>query len=126
MSDGRRMAGGFDGGAVRDGDTVVRRAGAWSPAVQALLAHLAAKGFTKAPRPVSINNGRERLSFLDGVTVGATRPWPEWVHTDAALLDVAHWLRDYHQAVADFVPSAAARWREPHEQWWPGLTICPQ
>src|SRR5439155_3349137 len=36
--------------ALRVGDTVRRRAGPWTPAVQSLLAHLEAVGFTAAPR----------------------------------------------------------------------------
>jgi hypothetical protein len=39
-----RLDGGNAGGAVRVGDTVRRTAGPWTPAVHALLAHLAGKG----------------------------------------------------------------------------------
>jgi hypothetical protein len=47
-----RLEGGYAGGAVRAGDTVRRLAGPWTPAVHALLTHLADKGFTDfAVRP---------------------------------------------------------------------------
>jgi aminoglycoside phosphotransferase (APT) family kinase protein len=38
------------------------------------------------------------------------------------LVDVAHWLRRYHAAVADFVPSPSSYWRERAE-WKPGMII---
>jgi thiamine kinase-like enzyme len=68
------------------------------------------------------SSGREVLTYLVGETVGHRRPWPAWVHTDDALVQVAHWLRDFHAAVADFVPRDDAAWREGHE-WRPGLVI---
>jgi hypothetical protein len=52
-----RLDGGNTGGAVRLGDTVRRVAGPWTPAVHALLEHLAANGFTRAPRPPDSSTG---------------------------------------------------------------------
>ena len=72
-----RLDGGNTGGAVRDGDTVRRAAGPWTPAVHALLTHLAAKNFPGAPRPLGFDNqGREVLTFIEGETVGSRKPWP--------------------------------------------------
>jgi thiamine kinase-like enzyme len=48
---------------------------------------------------------------MPGTSVGDLKPWPAWVHSDSALVDVARWLRDYHAAVASFVPPSNARWR---------------
>jgi hypothetical protein len=107
-----RLPGGNTGGAVRIGDTVRRTAGPWTPAVQALLAHLHDVGFDRCPRPLGIDeHGREVLSYLPGASVGELKPWPSWVHSDSALVDVACWLRDYHAAVGNFVPPASAPWR---------------
>jgi phosphotransferase family enzyme len=118
-----RLDGGNLGGAVRAGDTVRRAAGPWTPAVHALLAHLAAKGFTGAPRPLGFDEqGREVLTFLEGETVGSGKPWPAWTHADDTLDQVARWLRGYHRAVADFVPPPGAVWREGGA-WSPGLII---
>jgi hypothetical protein len=73
--------------------------------VHALLAHLADKGFTGAPRPLGFDEqGREVLTFLEGETIGGRRPRPAWVHAEDTLNQVARWMRAYHQAVADFVP----------------------
>ncbi|MFF5229772.1 hypothetical protein [Dactylosporangium sp. NPDC000521] len=110
---GQRLAGGFDNGAVRVGDTVRRAAGVWTPAVHSLLRHLETAGFDRAPRALGLDDqGREVLSFLPGTVVGARRPWPGWVHSDDALRQVAGWLRDYHAAVATFVPPDGAVWRD--------------
>ncbi|MEU4689363.1 phosphotransferase [Actinoplanes sp. NPDC023714] len=117
------MDGGKDRGAVRVGGTVRRTPGRWTPAVHALLRHLEQSGFDRAPRPLGLDaDGRETLTYLPGETVGSARPWPAWVYSDDALVQVARWLRDYHAAVAGFRPPAGAVWREGGV-WRPGLII---
>jgi hypothetical protein len=123
VPDEPRLPGGNTGGAVRLGDTVRRVPGRWTPSVHVLLRHLEAVGFDGAPRALGFDDqGREVLSFLPGEVVGATRPWPSWVHSDDALRQVAGWLRDYHTAVANFVPPSGAVWREGGT-WRPGLIV---
>jgi len=118
-----RLDGGNAGGAVRVGDTVRRAAGPWTPAVHALLVHLAGKGFGGVPRPLGLDGqGREILTFLDGQTVGSSVPWPDWAHAEDTMAQVARWLRGYHAAVADFVPPASALWRMGG-QWRHGQVI---
>ena len=118
-----RLEGGYVGGAVRVGNTVRRAAGPWTPAVHALLAHLADRGFTAAPRPLGFDDqGREVLTFLPGETIGTRKPRPAWVHADGTLIQVARWMRDYHRAVAGFVPPPGAVWRGGGT-WSPGLII---
>jgi hypothetical protein len=117
------MAGGNAGGAVRIDSTVRRQVGPWTPAVHALLHYLEEVGFTRAPRALGIDEqGREVLSFLAGNTVADQRPWPPWVHSDDALVQVARWLRNYHLAVAGFQPPKDAHWREG-TVWRPGLIV---
>jgi Phosphotransferase enzyme family len=117
------LDGGNTGGAVRVGDTVRRAAGPWTPAVQALLAHLAGKDFAGSPRPLGIDEqGREVLTFVPGETVGSARPWPAWVYAEDTLAQVARWLRGFHRAVADFAPPAGTVWRMGG-QWVPGLVV---
>jgi len=85
-----RLDGGNAGAAVRVGNTVRRATGPWTPAVHALLADLAGKGFAGSPRPLGLDSqGREVLTFLAGETVGSTLPWPQWVHADETLIQVA-------------------------------------
>jgi hypothetical protein len=123
MDEEHRLPGGNTGGAVRIGDTVRRVPGRWTPSVHAVLRHLEAAGFDRAPRALGFDDqGREVLSILFGEVVGDTRPWPSWVHSDEALRQVAGWLRDLHNAVASFTPSSDAIWREGGV-WRPGLII---
>ena len=107
-----RLDGGNAGGAVRVGDTVRRARGPWTPAVHALLSHLAGKGFAGVPQPLGVDGrGREILTFVEGQTVGSVLPWPGWAYAEDTLADVARWLRGYHIAVADFIPPPGAVWR---------------
>ncbi len=92
--------------------------------MHALLRHLESRDFDGAPRALGIDaHGREMLSFLPGSTIGATRPWPGWVHSDDALQQVGAWLRRFHRAVSDFAPPTDARWRIGSHQWRAGDII---
>ncbi|WP_249012017.1 phosphotransferase [Conexibacter sp. DBS9H8] len=92
--------------------------------MHALLNYLEAQQFSGSPRAIGIDGqGREVLTFLPGETVGDAQPWPAWVHSDAALLDVGAWLRRYHDTVAGFVPPADAAWRLASQQWKPGMIV---
>jgi hypothetical protein len=63
------------------------------------------------------------LTYLPGETVGTSRPWPPWVHSDEALVEVGQWLRGYHDAVAGSVPAPGARWRTSLRACQPGEII---
>lgn len=120
----KRLAGGRSLGAVRAGPTVRRQAGDQTPAVAALLRHLEAVGFARAPRFIGLDeDGREVLSYLDGSTVGVERPWPAWTHSTAALVAVGQWLRDYHAAVRSFVPPPDPKWFGGRDDIGPGEVI---
>jgi len=86
------------GGAVRIGDTVRRPTGPWTPAVHALLDHLAGR-VPHVPRVLGFDeHGREVLSYLPGKVID--------VHaeplTAGQILAVVRWTRAFHRAVADF------------------------
>jgi Ser/Thr protein kinase RdoA (MazF antagonist) len=94
--------------AVRVGDTIRRPAGPWSDAVDALLEHLAAVGFTGAPKPLGRDGqGRQVLEYVPGV-VGT--PSPTYSLTE--LREIGHLLRDLHTATASFIPPASATWNQ--------------
>ncbi len=100
-----QLAGGNLGGAVRVGDTVRRPVGPWTPAVHALLGHLAGR-IPNIPRVLGFDDrGREILSYLPGRVADI----------DAEMLSieqiasVVRWTRAFHDAVAGF--SHPGPWR---------------
>ena len=95
---------------VRVGQTVRRAAGPWTPAVQALLHHLEARGFSGAPHALGYDaQGREMLSFVAG-DVGLA-PLPDALWSDETLCAVARLIRACHDAAAGFVPPPDAAWQ---------------
>ena len=123
----RRLPGGRSFGAVRVGDEVRRPAQPWTATVHSVLRHLEDVGFEGAPRARGFDDqGRERLTFLPGQTLGdalgETGPWPDWLRCDDALRQVGTWLRRLHDATATFRPAADAVWFTGRP-WQPGLVI---
>ncbi|MFF0863388.1 phosphotransferase enzyme family protein [Nonomuraea sp. NPDC003560] len=115
------LTGGGVNEVVRVGATVRRPTGPWTPAVHALLGHLAARGFTGAPAGHGIDvQGREVLDFVPGEVPG--HPLPDHARSDQALGDVARLLRRYHDATEGFRPAAGAAWYFPPRE--PAEVIC--
>ena len=89
---------------VRVGETIRRVAGPWTPAVHALLEHLAAVGFEGAPRVHGYDDdGREVLEFLEGE-----------IRSDCAdedLAAIARLVRRLHDSTTTFQRPSDARWQ---------------
>jgi hypothetical protein len=104
------VGGNVSRGVVRVGDTVRRPIGPWTPAVHLLLRHLHETGFTAAPLPLGVDDqGREVLRFIPGAV-----PWPDrfdLLEADDQLARVGTMIREFHDAVASFIPPADARWQ---------------
>lgn len=102
------LPGGNVGGAIRVGDTVRRATGPWTPAVHALLDHLNEAELDSIPAVLGLDEqGREILTYLPGRTVDVdTEGVPETLLSAAVA-----WLRRFHDAVSDFRPTGAVRWR---------------
>lgn len=112
------LPGGNVGGAVRVGDTVRRATGPWTPAVHALLAHLAEAGLPGVPRVLGFDEkGREVLDYLRGTAYG-----PD-VANDV-LVDAMKWLRRFHQVVAKYRPAGHQVWRAGQGMLGPDEIIC--
>jgi Phosphotransferase enzyme family len=91
---------------VRVGNTVRKPSGYWTPAVEALLAHLEAGGFAGAPRPLGRDDqGRQVLEYVPG-PMAIDQPLLD----AAGLHRVGRLIRDLHDASAGFEPPAGARW----------------
>lgn len=98
------------GDVVREGDTVIRAAGEWTPAVHRLLTHLGDAGVRGVPKPLGMTDDqREVLSFVEGAV--PTYPMPEWAWAETALESAAHLLRRVHDATAD--ADLPGPWRSP-------------
>lgn len=124
MAEEHALTGGHLAGAVRQGDTVHRARGAWTPAVHALLGYLNEHGFRAAPRVLSVDgDGREILTFIPGETVGEP-PWPAWVWDDRVLVETGALLADYHRVVRGFRPPVSVRWRHTTGAPQPGQVVC--
>lgn len=104
------LTGGNMNAVVRDGDTVLRRAGAWTPTVHRYLEYLAVAGVDWVPRPLAIEGDRERLSYVEGDV--PVYPLPDWVWADALLEDGAGRLRELHDASVGFALDGAV-WQAP-------------
>lgn len=99
----QRLHGGIAnaGQVVRIGPHVLRPSTPHSVSIHAFLRALHRAGFDGVPLPVGIDeDGRERLSFIDG-DVPLT-PYPAWSQTDTALASIARLLRQMHDAAHNF------------------------
>jgi len=122
IEDGEQATGAVVTTVVRIGETIRRPTFVWTPAVHALLEHLERAGFRRAPRLRGIDEqGREVLTLVPGEV--AMRPWPAVLVSGDGLSQLALWLREYHSAVAGFVPPAEAAWVVPDATWQPGQIV---
>ncbi len=104
------LDGPLDGGnmnvVLREGDTVVRNAGPWTPTVHRYLRYLQVAGIDWVPRPIETSPGadgepvRERLSYVHGDV--PVYPLPDWVWAEQVLVDGAQHLRRLHDASIGF------------------------
>ncbi len=104
---------------TRDGDTVLRNAGPWTPTVHRYLDYLAVAGVDWAPRALGIEADRERLSFVEGEV--PQYPLPDWVWADAVLEQGGKMLRQLHDASIGFASDGAV-WQAPAKI--PAEVIC--
>jgi hypothetical protein len=122
LRDGQTACGSVNA-VTRVGGSVVRPTGSWSPAVHALLGHLAAVGFGFAPRLVDVDaaSATETLTYIDGDV--AMRPWPACLRRTTGIAAVGKMLRAYHAAVASFAPPPGNVWRDPEACWQAGMVV---
>lgn len=100
------MGGNVSPGVVRVGSTVRKPATVSTPAVEALLEHLAGVGFAHAPRTLGRDGrGRHVLEYVPGVMADTLPPM-----TDAELRRLGGMIRSLHDAVEEFVPPHDAVW----------------
>lgn len=111
MYEGELLTGGNSNRVVKQGSSVVRRTGAWSPFVHKLLTYLTAAGFRASPVLLGSDGETERLSFLEG-EVG-NYPLKPYMQTDAMLVEAAALLRRLHDLTQNFVVPADVAFQLP-------------
>lgn len=109
-------------GIVRDGDTVLRPAGSWTPAVHDHLRRVGDAGLL-VPVPVGVDGDHEVLTYIDGD--------PVWTPGDrtyidvGAVADLGRLLRTYHEVAIELGVDERAAWnRLPSEAPGPHGLIC--
>jgi prepilin-type processing-associated H-X9-DG protein len=118
--DHERLAGGNSNVVSRVGDTVHRRAGAWTPAVHRLLSTLRSAGVREVPEPLGFDaDGREILSYIPGEA--GNYPLPDWLWSPAILDEAGALLRKIHDASLPLV-SQGLVWGSPTRE--PAEAIC--
>lgn len=116
---GEVLTGGNMNAVIRQGDTVLRLAGPWTPTVHRYLDHLRRAGIDWAPRPLGVEGDRERLTYLDADV--PSYPLPDHVFADQVLVEGARRLRALHDASIGFGLDGAI-WQAPAKV--PSEVVC--
>ena len=95
------LTGGNSNQVLKQGNTVIRQRGRWSPFVHQLLRFLQDQNFTEAPQLLTTTDTTETLTFLEG-TVG-NYPLDASMLTDEVLIEAAQLLRRFHDVTQDFI-----------------------
>jgi Phosphotransferase enzyme family len=90
-----------------DADTVTRPADSTTETVHNFLRHLRSKGSVCVPEPLGIEDGIEKLRYIEGDSGG--QGWYHQ-HNDRGLSSAARLLRLIHDAGSDWSPPAGAAW----------------
>ncbi|PYH01748.1 hypothetical protein CVV67_04650 [Arthrobacter stackebrandtii] len=113
------LSGGNMNSVQRDGESVLRNAGPWTPTVHRYLQYLRRAGIDWIPQALGEDAGRERLSFVPGEV--PMYPLPDWVWHDSVLAEGARKLRRLHDASIGFGTDGAV-WQSPAKV--PAEVIC--
>lgn len=115
----RALEGGRTGQIWRDGNTVIRPSGPWTPTVHRFLRHLQIHGFSGAPKPVEITENQEVVSYVDGRVCEDLGD--RVVGSERMLRSAGTLLRKFHSASHGFLETdrEVQTWmlppQEPHE-----------
>lgn len=116
------LSGGNSNHVIREGATVIRSTGPWSPFVHQLLSYLAQHGFKAAPVVLESTGSTERLTFLEGEA--GNDPLQPSLQTSDILVEAAHLLRRFHDITQNFVVAPNAVFQLPVKPDQPWEIIC--
>ena len=107
MTSDSKLSGGNVNNVVRRGVTVHRSPNKATPTIHRLLRHARAQGIDWIPEPLGFDDQeREILSYMPGEV---PHDMPGWIWSESILLSIAHALRQWHDATANF-DSTGATW----------------
>jgi len=122
MEDSEILTGGNSNQVKRQGNTVIRQGGAWSPFVHQLLQFLTAQGFTESPRLLDSTPTTETLTYIEG-DVGNDPLKPDML-SDTIVVEAAQLLRKFHDITQDFVVPKDAQFFLPQKPNQAHEVIC--
>lgn len=116
------LSGGNSNRVIREGDTILRDTGPWSPFVHQLLRHLTQHGFAESPVLLDVSGGTERLTFREGEA--GNDPLKPYMQSAEVLIEAAQLLRRFHDITQDFVIPAGAVFQLPVNPDLPWEVVC--
>jgi hypothetical protein len=109
------------GQVIRQGSSVLRPSNPNSVSIHSFLSALRGTGFNGASLPIDIQDGRERLVFVEGDV--PIPPYPQWAQTNEALASIAHLLLEFH-AASTLVTSHLQTWSDELADPSGGSIVC--
>ena len=94
--------------ATQHPDLIRRKAEPWSIHVHAFLLHLEQVGFEGAPQSISVEDGTEAVTWVDGWASGI--PFDGPISEPQGVTSVGRLLRRFHDASAGYTPRKDALW----------------
>jgi hypothetical protein len=96
------LEGGRTGQILRDGDTVIRPSGAWTPTVHRFLRYVRSRGLLGVPNPIDVTDqDQEVVSYVHGRVCEDLSD--QMIGSEAMLVSVAKLLREFHSASLGFL-----------------------
>lgn len=111
MDKSENLVGGNSNQVKKEGQTVIRKTGKWSPFVHSLLQYLTANGFQESPVFIESEGDSERLSYIAG-DVGNDPLQPDML-SDNVVIEAAKLLRKFHDVTQNFVVPTDAQFLLP-------------
>ncbi|MEO9224208.1 MAG: phosphotransferase [Acidimicrobiales bacterium] len=110
------------GGVKRVGQHVLRPSNPHSRSIHHFLRAIHEAGFDGASVPIGIDDdGRERLTFIDGEV--PVPPFPPWAQLDSALASITALMRQFHDASRHF-DSTGSTWSTEMADPAGGAIVC--
>ncbi|TCQ03295.1 Ser/Thr protein kinase RdoA (MazF antagonist) [Rhizobium sp. PP-F2F-G36] len=118
----KELEGGRAGQIWRDGNTVRRPSGPWTPTMHRFLRHLQNSGFTAAPIPVELTQHQETVTYVEGRVCEHLAD--RLVGSERMLRSAGELLREFHSASRGFldVDREIQTWMLPPQE--PPEIIC--